>query len=202
MQFNRLMLLVVCLTESLGCATAGQVTPSPSLDANVAEKPPVDQLAPGDLVDVRVFRENELNGTYAIAADGSIVFPLVGRVVIAGKAPEAAADTIRTALGNGFLKDPFVTLLVRERNSLKVHVLGQVKQSGTFDFRPGMTIIEAITKAGGFTRLSSANSVRVTRTVGDEEEVFHVRAGDIGEGKAPNFELEPGDIVNVPEALF
>ena len=87
---------------------------------------------------------------------------------------------------------------MRERTSQKVHVLGQVEKAGTFGFRSGMSVIEAITYAGGFTKLAATNRVKVTR--GEHE--FEVPAGEIAQGKAPNVPLEPGDIVYVPEAIF
>ncbi|MCB9655222.1 MAG: SLBB domain-containing protein [Deltaproteobacteria bacterium] len=149
-----------------------------------------------------MFQEPSLNGTYQLAADGSILFPLVGKVALVGMAPQEAALELQKRLAEGYLKEPYVTLLVTARNALNVHVMGQVKNSGTFQYRAGMSVIEAITTAGGFSRTASENNVRVTRKTASGEQVFDLAVGDIGKGKTSNFLLQPGDIIFVPEALF
>lgn len=171
-----------------------------------AGAPPIDdrfdELSRGDVIEVKVFREPDLDGVFRVGAKGNIDFPLIGRVEVSGHRPEQVAEMIRTRLAGDFLKDPQVTVLVRQQSSRKVYVFGQVAQAGTFDYRPGMTVIEAITIAGGFSALAAPNRTRVTRVVEGVEEVSELPAGDIGEGKAPNFFLRPGDIVFVPEAVF
>ena len=161
-----------------------------------------DALGQGDVIEVKVFREPDLGGVFRVGAAGDIDFPLIGRVTVDGKRPEDVAESIRLRLLGDYLKDPQVSVLVREQNSRKVHIFGQVGKAGTFPFRSNMTIIEAITVAGGFADLAAPNRTRVTRVVGGVEQVFELHAGDIGEGKAPNFFLKPGDIVFVPEAIF
>lgn len=169
------------------------------------EPPPLDDfdsLERGDVIEVKVFREPDLNGIFRVSAEGEIDYPLIGRVMVAGQRPDEVATAIRTRLSGDYLQDPQVTVLVKEQNSRKVHVIGQVEKAGTFPYRPGMTVIEAITNAGGFTSLAAPNRTRVTRNQGGAETVTELSAGDIGEGKAPNFYLRPGDIVFVPEAVF
>ncbi|MEO1334316.1 MAG: polysaccharide biosynthesis/export family protein, partial [Myxococcota bacterium] len=131
-----------------------------------------------------------------------IDFPLIGGVELLAKRPEQVEDDIRTRLAAGFLVEPKVTVFVKERNSQKVHVLGQVNKPGSFNYETGMTVIQAITNAGGFTKLASRNGVQLTRVSSGKEERFRVPVGDIGEGTSRNIELQPGDIVFVPEAIF
>lgn len=161
-----------------------------------------ESLGKGDVIEVKVFREPDLDGVFRVGAAGDIDFPLIGRVEVEGQRPEEVAETIRARLSGDYLKEPQVTVLVKSSNSRKVHVFGRVVKAGTLPFRSGMTVIEAITSAGGFADLASPNRTRVTRVVEGEKKVFELAAGDIGEGKAVNFYLRPGDIVFVPEAVF
>lgn len=190
----------------VGCATSSSSdAPAPGSDpATVA--PPVQDLGGtlgvGDVIELRVFREPDLAGVYRVTRNGVIEVPLIGTVQLAGRDPDEIAAEIRTRLADGFLKDPQVAVFVREHNSQKIYVLGQVSKPGTFPYEDGMSIIQAITNAGGFTRLASTNGVTVTRAVGEKERRFSVPVGDIGSGKAPNFTLQQGDIIFVQEALF
>lgn len=183
-----------------GCATSSDpIPPAPAvLEAQLEES----RLGAGDIVEIRVYREPDLNGVYRVSPQGEIDFPLIRKVRLLGLDANAVAEEIRNRLADGYLVDPQVTVFVRERNSQKVHVLGQVKKPGSFSFAAGMTVIEAITNAGGFGQHASTNSVSVTRVVDGKEQRFVLPVRDIGAGQAPNFVLQPGDIVYVPEALL
>jgi protein involved in polysaccharide export with SLBB domain len=166
----------------------------------------VDQVAStlggGDLVEIRVFQEPELSGLYQVGGQGDLIFPLCRRVVVGGLTANGAAEKLRACLADGFLRDPQVTVLVREFNSKKIFVFGEVQRPGTFAFQDGMTIIQAVTLAGGFTRTAAQNATSVTRRVDDQEVKAKIPVQDIALGKAANFMLQPGDIVYVPESLF
>ncbi len=189
--------LALALGLIAACGTTGQ----PPIEA-LATKPTSVALGVADVVEVKVFREEELGGVYRVNPDGAIDFPLIGQVRLLGKTPEAIAEVIRARLAEGYLVDPQVSVFVREQNSQKIHVLGQVSKTGTFPFEVGMSVIHAITKAGGFSKLAARNSVSVTRLESGKERRYVVPVGDIGAGKAPNFQLRPGDIIFVPEAIF
>jgi polysaccharide export outer membrane protein len=93
-------------------------------------------------------------------------------------------------------------VLVKEYNSKKIFVFGEVQKPGTFPYQDGMSVVQAVTLAGGFTKTAAQNSTSVTRRVGGNEKKIKVSVQDIALGKAANFTLEPGDIVYVPESLF
>ncbi|HET8540345.1 MAG TPA: polysaccharide biosynthesis/export family protein [Anaeromyxobacter sp.] len=194
--------LTVLLAASLavpGCFRRSRA-PAPVDDAAVQVG--ASTLGPGDVIEVRVYREAEISGVYQVGAEGDVVFPLCQRVVVGGLTPNGAADKFRECLAAGFMRDPQVTVLVREYNSKKVFVFGEVQKPGTFVYQDGMSIVQAVTLAGGFTRTASQNSTSVTRRVKGQEVKIRVTVQDIALGKAPNFTLEPGDIVYVPESLF
>jgi polysaccharide export outer membrane protein len=93
-------------------------------------------------------------------------------------------------------------VFLKEYNSKKVFVFGEVQKPGTFPFEENMSIVQAITLAGGFGKLASKNAVIVTRQVGGEERKIKVAVESIGEGREKNFALRPGDIVYVPESFL
>jgi protein involved in polysaccharide export with SLBB domain len=158
-------------------------------------------LGPGDVFEVRVFGEQDLSGDYRVGADGSIDFPLIGRIAVEGSTPAELSVTLATALKT-FVRQPQVSIFVKELKSKKVYVFGQVQKPGTFNFEQGMNIIQAITLAGGFAQLANKSSAFVTRVVLGKEQRLEVSITDIGDGRVPNFEILPGDIIFVPESMF
>jgi polysaccharide export outer membrane protein len=188
----------------VGCVTTGSGGHD-ALEAAQAEELAEAQkrfvLGEGDVVEIKVFREPELAGTYRVTRDG-LEFPLIGKVSAVDREAEAVGEEIRARLAQDYLKQPQVTVFVREHNSRKVHVLGNVNKPGSFAYESGMTVIQAVTNAGGFNKLAATNSVLVTRGPRGAEQKFTVPVGDIGRGNAPNFSMEPGDIVFVPESVF
>lgn len=159
-------------------------------------------LGAGDVVEVRVFREPELSGAHRVSQEGVIDFPLCGKVTLVGKTSSGAADALTRCLRDGYLRRPEVSVLIREYNSQKIFVFGEVQRPGTFSFEESMSVIQAITLAGGFTKLAAKNNTNVTRLIDGQERKIRVPVEDIGVGREKNFLLKPGDIVFVPESFF
>ena len=189
-------LLLLCLSEGCGPSTKTVVEVAPIIP--VADT----TLGVGDVFDVRVFGENDLSGTYRVGAQGSITFPLAGVIQVEGLEPQMIAKKIADRLSEGILRNPQVTVLVKEQTSKKVMILGQVSKPGTFTYTPSMSVVEAITVAGGFTPIAAKNDTTITRSELGTKTVVRVPVADIGEGKAKNVYLRPGDIISVPERLF
>jgi polysaccharide export outer membrane protein len=168
-----------------------------------AVPPTVDtSLGIGDTFEVRVFGENDLSGLYKVGAEGNINYPLVGVLHVDGLDAQAVAKLIADKLREGILRDPQVTVLVKEQTSKKIYILGQVGHPGTFNYTPSMSVVEAITVAGGFTGLAAKNDTTITRSEQGKKTIVRVPVADIGEGKAVNVYLRPGDIISVPERIF
>ena len=159
-------------------------------------------LGIGDEFLVRVFRQKDMTDTYIVSGEGTIAFPLVGDIEVAGKTPAAVEKILRDKLADGYLKNPQVSILVKEYKSKQVSILGQVQKPGTLAFSDGMTIIEAIAKAGGFTNMARKNAVTVTRKNGDKKTTYTIPAQSIEQGKAENFLIRPGDVVSVPRRVW
>jgi polysaccharide export outer membrane protein len=164
--------------------------------------PPDDQVGVDDTFEVRVFGEPDLSNTYRVASDGTIDFPLAGRIRVAGLRTGDIQQQILDRLRSGYLKNPQVTVSMKEWNSRNVSVLGQVQKPGPIAYRPHMTIIDAIALAGGFTGIAAKNSVSIRREGGGKVESRVYRVADITEGRANNITVLPGDVVVVEERLF
>lgn len=187
--------LIVALLGVAACASEQQV--AQPVTAGI----PAVALGPSDVFEVRVYDEKELSGVYRVGSDGSINFPLVGRIEVAGLNAGEVSDRIAQRLSK-YIKEPSVSTLIKEYNSKKIYVFGEVKKPGTFPFEQGMNVIQAITLAGGFEKLADKNGTFVTRVIDGREQRIEIPVTEIGKGEAPNFSLEPGDIVYIPESLF
>ena len=159
-------------------------------------------LAPSDVIEVRVYQEPDVSGIYRVSPSGEVDFPLCGKVAVGGLNASEASDAFTRCLANGFLRRPQVSVMVKEFNSKKVFVFGEVAKPGAYGFEEGMTIIHAISAAGGFVKTASKNSVNVTRVIEGKEMKIPVRVEDIVVGREKNFQLQPGDIIFVPESFL
>jgi len=188
-------------------ACAGRQSPEPVRPAALpaapgAEAVDASALGPGDVFEVRVYGEPELSGGYRVGPKGDIVFPLCRRVRVSGLTANETAERLRTCLADGYIRNAQVSVIVKEYNSKKVFVFGEVQKPGTFVYEDGMTIVQAVTLAGGFTKTAAPNSTSITRLVDGQEVKIKIAVQDIALGKAANVLLRPGDIVFVPESLF
>jgi protein involved in polysaccharide export with SLBB domain len=160
-------------------------------------------LGPGDVFEVRVFGEKDLSAKYQVGSDGTIRFPFLGVVEVRGKEADEVANEISGRLKEGkFLLDPHVSVFVEQANSKRLSVLGAVAKPGTFPIVPGMTVVQAVSNAGGFTPLASKDDTVVTRRVNGKLERYRISVSEVTRGNADDFPLRAGDIVFVPERVF
>ena len=191
-----LILGLVAGGASSGCARVEQTeVPPPATDDTT--------LGPGDVFSVRVYGEESLSASHRVGPDGAISFPLIGTVEVIGLEPSQVAQKIQTELREqNFLKDPHVSVYVDEYSSKRVSVVGAVANPGTFPLQPGMTVVQAISMAGGFSSLADRNATMVTRRVGSETVRYRVPVQRVTSGEAKDIEVAAGDIIFVPERLF
>lgn len=181
----------------MGC---GHTTPPPPKGPYTSKEDTT--LGPGDIFTVKVYKEPNLSGKFRVSTKGTIDYPLLGTVKVLGSTPSKVAKTLRERLAKDYLKKPYVTVFVDTYQSKKISVFGSVRKPGTFKYINNMSIIEAITRAGGFTPLASKNNTTVTRHEKGKKLRFNLPVDDIGRGTAPNYLLQPGDVVWVPERVF
>ena len=191
----RLWGIVLCLSLS-ACARGGS---GPTLP------PPVDDatLGAGDVFDVRVYGEEELSSTYRVDSDGTIDFPLIGSIKVLGLEPPQVTALLEKELRDRqLLVDPQVSILIKEYNSKRISVIGAVDRPGTFPLTEGLTVVQAITLAGGFTNLANRNATVLTRRTGEETKKYRIAVDDVTRRGAKDPLVGPGDIIYVPERAF
>ena len=193
--WSALRFLILAVTLN-GCASCQDPKPSdyPTQQVYLEDT----TLGPGDVFEVRVFQQEKMSQIYSASAAGPISFPLLGDVTVDGKSPAQIEKEIRDRLADGYLKDPQVSVLVKEYKSKKISVFGQVRKPGTLGFTDGMTVVEAVSQAGGFTPMARENAVTITRDMDDKKTTYTVPVEQIGKGKAAQFYIRPGDVIFVP----
>jgi protein involved in polysaccharide export with SLBB domain len=155
-------------------------------------------VGPNDLLSIRVIGEADLSGDYRVSNDGTITFPWLQTIPVGGFLLGEIQDKIAKGLRDGYIRDPQVIVDIKEANSKKIYVFGQVRTPGTFRYKDHMTVIELVTLAGGLSADADPSKAYITRVRDGVEVTYIVRINDISIGKARNDELAPGDILTVP----
>ncbi|MFI5397437.1 MAG: polysaccharide biosynthesis/export family protein [Candidatus Binatia bacterium] len=172
----------------MGCASTRPL-PTPAADA-----PKAYRIAPGDTLDVIVWREDKISGQVQVRPDGMITVPLAGDLKAAGLTPEEVAKAVREALAR-FIDDPNVVVRVAAMNSRRFFVVGNVRAPGMYELRPDQTFLQALAVAGGFTEFAARTHVRIVRIGASPLEPDY---GAIVKGDAQDMPLEPNDTIVVP----
>jgi len=147
------------------------------------------QLGSGDRLRVNIFGEEALSGIYQVGDDGVVAIPLVGGVQALGLTIYELEEAIKEALEPDFLKAPQVSIEVL--NYRPFYIIGEVNDPGSYPFVSGMTVLEAVALAGGFTYRARTSKVYIRRAGGQEEVLIAVT--EI---------VMPGDIIQVRERIF
>ena len=162
-------------------------------------------LQPGDLLEIKVFMEEEMDRTQRISGSGNITFPLVGHMNISGYTVAEAETRLSDALKT-YLKNPQVSMLIKEYGNKTVYVLGQVQKPAAIEIPPEkpLTVLEAITSVGGFTDIAATGKVRVLRMENGRQKAIDVDITQITKqgNKMMDIPLLPGDVVFVPQSMF
>jgi polysaccharide export outer membrane protein len=191
----------------IGLLFAVAVAACSNRGVNATEVPPPatddTTLGPGDVFAVRVYGEETMTGNHQVATDGTINFPLLGPIQVNGLEPTEVAEKIQTELRQrDLLRDPQVSVYVESYASKRVSVVGAVANPGTFPLEPGMTVVQAISMAGGFSSLADRDGTVVTRRRGEEIIRYRVPVARVTKGQAEDIDVAAGDIIYVPERLF
>ena len=160
------------------------------------------QIGSGDVLTITVYGHDDLKTKARVSESGQIEFPLIGAVQVGGLKPSAAAKKVEALLADGYLVKPQVQIYVEEFKSLKVIVLGPVKNPGLVELSGPATLLEVISKAGGLLK-DVGTSATVTRTgAGGRQEILNVDIKKLIEngGGADNLRLLGGETVSVAAA--
>jgi polysaccharide export outer membrane protein len=177
----------------------------PDLSPKSYESPNGFLLGPEDVLEITVWGNKDLTRVTAVRPDGLISMPIIGDVQAAGLTADALAKRIADRLKDNLATVPAVSVSVTELNSYSVYVLGEVTKPGKLQLKSYITVLQAITMAGGFTDYAKKNKLQVVRVTqnGDhkrQEVHIPIRYDDlvVGRGEPGNIILHPGDTVVVP----
>src|SRR5580698_1951524 len=154
-------------------------------------------IGPDDVLMVSVWKEPDLTSTLPVRPDGSISLPLLNDVQAAGLTPMQLAAAITEKLKK-YVGDPRVTVVVKEINSKKIYVTGEVQHTGALQMQPGMTVLQALADAG-FTQFANTKRIYVLRTENGVEQKIPVNYKRLVKGQpGQDIALKPGDTIVVP----
>ncbi|GMV12310.1 MAG: polysaccharide export protein [Polyangiaceae bacterium] len=195
------LLLVVFGVQaaSLAACTGGQD------NSNVKLPAPIESttLGPGDVFTLQVVGEKELPSEYQIASDGTVDLPYIHSLKVSGLEPQEVARLVRKRLiEEKILNDPSVVVSVKEYNSKRITVLGQVAKPGSFPLTPGLTLIQAISLAGGLTAIANHDRLNLTRQTKSGRTTVVISVDAITDGRSPDLPLQAGDSIYVHERVF
>lgn len=156
------------------------------------------RLGPEDIIHISVWGNQELTMDVVVRPDGKISIPLVQDIRAEGLTAAELADDLEQRLV-AYIKDPSVSVIVKEVNASKFYIVGYVNKPGTYPLRGDVTILQALSLAGGFTQFASPRKIRLVRNHGKRQEVRVVNYYNMidKDGKG-NYFLQPGDTIVVP----
>jgi polysaccharide export outer membrane protein len=175
----------------------------PADDSKMAPSPattdPAYVIGAEDMLDISVWKEPDVSRVVPVRPDGRISLPLINDVQAAGSTPQQLAGAVAEKLRK-YLNEPQVTVIVTAINSQRVFVVGEVLRAGAFPLLPGMTVLQALSSAGGFTTFADVKKIHVLRLRNGKHVELPFNYRDVLKGDNPdqNIKLEPGDTVVVP----
>jgi len=163
------------------------------------DKPDIYQLRQGDTVIISVWREDTLQRQVIVLPDGSITFPLIGRVEVAGLSTPEVEQRIVIKLKEYF-PEPIVSVVIVGIDGNRAYVTGKVLRPGPLTINGPISVLQAISLVGGFDRFADENGVKVIRSKPEGQEILPVNYKDIISGKnmSTNILLKAGDTIVVP----
>jgi len=171
---------------------ACQSTSAPPLEPTVAMAEPGEyMLGSGDNVRVIVFGQEELSGEFAVDGAGQMSLPLIGGIQARGLTPRALEGKIESALADGYVRDPRVSVEVLTFRPF--YIIGEVNEPGEYPYTSGMTAVSAVAKAGGYTYRARQSEVLITRTINGEK---------VERSASPSTPILPDDVIRIPERFF
>jgi polysaccharide export outer membrane protein len=158
-------------------------------------------LGCGEAIKVTVWRHEEASTDAVIAPDGKISLPLIGEVTAAGLTVDELKDELNKRYRD-FINEPHVTVTIREINSLKIYVTGEVTRPGELKLNTTTDVLQAISLAGGFTIYANRSNIKIIRKEGDKKIKINFNYNEVVRGKnlAQNIPLKAGDVIVVSES--
>lgn len=193
-----ILLLSAAISSPDFAYSAGKDTPADKIDAHY-------KVSAGDFLNIQVYEEPDLSGEFEVKEDGAITYPLLGPVRVAGLAKSEVERELTALLEKDYLAKAYLHVSVKTYHQRNVLVLGCVQKPGSYPFPQdkGITLLEAISLAGGFTGYAHADGTKIVRTSKEgKKSAIDPRINSIMSGKRKDITLEPDDLIFVPERLF
>ena len=172
-------------------------TPAPAVVADTID--PEYKIGPQDVLRIDVWKEPDISRTIPVRPDGKISLPLLNDVQAAGFTAMQLAGALREGLAK-YLTSPQVTVTVSEINSRRVYLTGEVNHPGALPLLPGMTVLQALSSAGGFTQFAKLKNIYVMRTENGKQVKHPFNYKEVVKGNLAeqNIPLQPGDVIVIP----
>jgi len=195
----RLMILTILPLFLLGSLPALAQGDPRVEENNSTPDPPEYIIQPNDVLEIVVWGEPDISRTVLVRPDGRISLPLVQDLLASELTPVELKEQMENRLQE-FIDSPNVTVIVTAIQSYKVYVIGEVQSPGGIVVEKPITVLQALTLAGGFREYSNESEIRIVRTSGREHLVFEFNYQDVIKGKKAeqNITLQSGDVVIVP----
>ncbi|RLB14538.1 MAG: polysaccharide export protein [Thermoplasmata archaeon] len=170
-----------------------------SVPAAAQGEPPEYTIGPNDHLQVFVWKEPDLTRDVTVMADGRITFPLIGEIMAAGKTVNDLKKIITDKLKK-FVTAPEVTVIVAESLSRQIYTIGKLTNPGPYPLAPNMTVLQALSAAGGFAEWADTKNIMIVRHEKGKEVQLRFNYKDFVAGKnlKQNIELRPNDTIVVP----
>lgn len=149
------------------------------------------QLGTGDQIKITVFGHEDLSGQFEIDGTGAISMPLIGQITALGETTQSLEQTITAKLSDGYLLDPSVSAEVI--NYRPFFILGEVSRPGEYPYASGLTVLNAVAAAGGFSYRANKRTVFIKAYEGDKEVAYQLNAQVM---------VQPGDTIRIGERIF
>ncbi|MBI6926366.1 MULTISPECIES: polysaccharide biosynthesis/export family protein [Pseudomonas] len=164
-----------------------------------APSEPTYRLNPGDVVMVSVWQEDSLRQEATVLPDGSITFPLAGRIDVAGQDVASVEKQVASKLEK-FLPDPNVSVVVKSNAGNLVYVQGKVIKPGPVQMSGPTAVLQALSMSGGLDKFADESEIMVVRGTGTSQRILPVRYKDLVTGRdmSTNIQLQAGDTLVVP----
>lgn len=192
------LLLLAAVLVLLACG--------PKVDnSRVHLAPPTESttVSTGDVFTMQIVGEKDLPSTYQIDSNGDVDVPYIHRIHVDGLEPQQVAALIRKRyMEEKILSNPSIVIRVEEYRSKHLVILGQVEKPGRYPFTAGITLIQAVSLAGGFNSTAKSDRVMVTRKVKGGTQSVVVSADAITDGDSPDIPLQADDRIYVPQRIF
>ena len=160
---------------------------------------PAYTLAPGDVLDISIWKNQELSKVLTVLPDGKIHFPLVGEVMAQGKTVIQLKKELENRISR-FVPNPYMSVVIQQTNSMHIYVIGKVNKPGRFILTKNINVLQGLALAGGLNPFAEKNKIKIHREEGGKTRIFNFKYDAVSKGKnlEQNIRLKRDDLIVVP----